>query len=241
MEYERAGVRLISMERAGYGISTALPGRRFIDIVPDIRALADQLGLDDFAVIGWSTGGPHALAAAYGLADRVTAVGAVASIAPLDKIGLEGLGERVFIEMAQNDPQGLREGMKLLAGSMRDDPEGTSTALLGDLMSERDLAYLARPENHDMVIADLVESARGDWQGYADDCIADATDWGFDLDNVNARVTLLHGTADGVVPIEHSRFLAQALPNASFSQADGEGHISVLDHLPQLCAGLTAA
>ena len=62
-EYARAGVRLISMERAGYGISTAPPSRRFVDIVPDVRALAAHFGLlDDFAVLGWSTGGPHALA-----------------------------------------------------------------------------------------------------------------------------------------------------------------------------------
>jgi pimeloyl-ACP methyl ester carboxylesterase len=116
--------------------------------------------------------------------------------------------------------------------------------LLGDLMSERDLAYFGRPENHDMVLADLVESARGDWQGYTDDCVAvavaDAGDWGFDLHDVNARVALLHGTADRIVPIEHSHFLAQALPNASLSQADGEGHISVLDQLPRLCAELAA-
>jgi pimeloyl-ACP methyl ester carboxylesterase len=227
------------MERGGYGVSSAVAGRRFIDIVPDARALADHLGLDDFAVVGWSTGGPHALAVAYGLADRVTAVGAVASIAPLDNVGLDGLGERVFIEMAQNDPQALREMMKQLAASMRDDPEATSTALFAEVMSERDVAYFARPENHDVVIAGLVESARGEWEGYADDCVADARDWGFDLDAVNARVALLHGTADRVVPIEHSRYLARALPNASLSEANDEGHLSVLDHLPQLCVELT--
>jgi pimeloyl-ACP methyl ester carboxylesterase len=239
-QFEGAGVRLIAMERAGYGITTALPGRRFIDIVPDLRALADHLRLDAFAVVGWSTGGPHALAAACALADRVAAVGAVASIAPLDKVGLDGVGERIFIEMARDDPAGLRDGMKQLAASMRDDPESTATAMLGDLMSERDVAYFARLENHDVVIDDLVESARGDWEGYADDCIADLGPWGFELGDVKTRVALVHGTDDRIVPIEHSRYLAQALPNASLSQADDEGHISVLDRMPQLCAELTA-
>jgi len=163
----------------------------------------------------------------------------VASIAPLDKVGLNGLGEGVFIQMARDDPQALREGMKQLAASMRDDPEGTSQALLGDVMSERDVAYCARPENYDLVMANLVESARGDWEGYADDCVADAGEWGFDLEDVNARVTLLHGTADRIVPIEHGRFLARSLANASFSQMDGDGHISVLDQPPHLCAELT--
>jgi pimeloyl-ACP methyl ester carboxylesterase len=235
-----AGVRLVSMERAGYGISTALPGRRIADIVPDVQALADHLGLESFAVVGWSSGGPHALAAAAALADRITAVGAVASVAPLDKVGLDGLGERALIEAANNDPPAFRQVMSQLAASMRADPEGTATALLADLMSERDLAYFATPANHDLVIADLVESARGDWEGYADDCVALAADWGFHVGDVKARVLLLHGTADRIVPIEHSRFLAAALANASLRQADGEGHISVLDHLPQLCGELAA-
>jgi pimeloyl-ACP methyl ester carboxylesterase len=108
-------------------------------------------------------------------------------------------------------------------------------------MSERDVDWAARPDNHDMMIADLAESARGDWEGYADDCIADTDEWGFNLNDVNARVALLHGTADRIVPINHSRYLAHALPNATLTEIDGDGHISVLDHLPQLCAQLVAA
>jgi hypothetical protein len=73
-----------------------------------------------------------------------------------------------------------------------------------------------------MVIADLAESAPGDGEGFVDDCVADAAHWGFDLDAVSTKVALLHGTADRVVPIEHSRFLGHALPNASLSQVDGE-------------------
>jgi pimeloyl-ACP methyl ester carboxylesterase len=233
------GIRLIAIERAGYGISTSLPGRRIIDVVPDIHAVADHLDLDRFAVLGWSSGGPHALAAGCGLADRVTAVGAVASIAPLDELGLDGLGQRAFLEMAQADPQAFRDGMKELAASIRSDPEGTSTALLAEVMTERDVAYIARPENHDMVMENLVESARGDWEGYADDCVAETIGWGFGLDKVGVKVVLLHGTDDRVVPTEHSRYLAKALPNASLREVDGEGHISVHDHLPQLCAELT--
>ena len=48
-QFATTGVRLISIERAGYGVSTAFLGRRFIDIVPDVRALADHLSLDPFS------------------------------------------------------------------------------------------------------------------------------------------------------------------------------------------------
>jgi pimeloyl-ACP methyl ester carboxylesterase len=131
--------------------------------------------------------------------------------------------------------------MKELAAAMRGDAEGTSQALLGELMSERDVSWSARPENHDLMIADLVESARGDWEGYADDCVADAGDWGFNLDDVKVPVALRHGAADRIVPVKHSRYLATALPNVSLTEADGDGHLSVLDHLPQLCDELVGA
>jgi hypothetical protein len=62
------------------------------------------------------------LAVAYGLGEQVPAVGVVASSAPLDKVGLDEFGERAFIEMAQQDPKGLRDGMKDLAAAMRDNP-----------------------------------------------------------------------------------------------------------------------
>jgi pimeloyl-ACP methyl ester carboxylesterase len=240
-QFARDGVRLIALERAGYGVSTAQPGRRFVDVAPDIGELVDCLGVDRFAVVGWSTGAPHALAAAVGLGDRVVAVGAIASIAPLDKVGVDGLGEAVFLEMAVNDPDGLRVTMRELAAAMRSDPEGTSGALLGPLMSDRDVAYCTRPENAALISADLVESARGEWAGYTDDCIADAVFWGFDLAAVAVPVSLIHGTEDRIVPVQHSRWLATTLPNASLLEADGEGHISVLDHLPRLCAELVQA
>lgn len=237
-QFARDGVRFVALERAGYGVSTSQPGRRFVDVVPDVRELADRLGVERFVVVGWSTGGPHALAAAAGLPDRVSAVGLIASIAPLDKVGLDGLGEAAFIEMAREDPHDLRVQMSALAAAMRSDPDGTSSALLAPLMSERDVAYWARPENMAVIRADLVESARGSWEGYADDCVADAGDWGFELRGVAAPASLIHGTADQIVPVRHSRYLATALSNASLHEADDEGHLSVLDHLPRLCAEL---
>jgi pimeloyl-ACP methyl ester carboxylesterase len=240
-DLERAGFRMVAIERAGYGVSGAHLGRRVVDIASDVKALSDRIGLDRFAVVGWSSGGPHALAVAAQLPDRVSGVGTIACIAPLDKVGLDGLGERVFLEMAQGDPEALREGMRQLAASMRDDPEGTTAALFTDVMSDRDVEWLARNGNHEMMIADLVESARGDWHGYADDCIAFVNDWGFNLHDVRARVVMLHGDADQIVPLSHSVFLEEVLPNASLEKVEGEGHISILDGLPKLCAAITGS
>jgi hypothetical protein len=111
-ELAAAGVRLLGIDRAGYGSSVARSGRQIYEQAADVEGFADRLGLQRFAVVGWSSGGPVALATAARLPGRVTAVATIASIAPIDKVGLDGLGERAFFEQAMRDPEALRGEMK---------------------------------------------------------------------------------------------------------------------------------
>ena len=85
------GIRLIRYDRPGFGASTPAPGRRAVDAADDVRAIVDALGVETFAVEGSSAGGPHALAVAALLADRVSAVAVSASLAPVDGAGLDFL------------------------------------------------------------------------------------------------------------------------------------------------------
>src|SRR5205809_4638333 len=82
--YERHGVRMIAYDRPGYGLSDPHPGRSVADAASDIGAIADNLGLDRFAVVGGSGGAPHALACGALLGDRVVRVGALVTPAPSD-------------------------------------------------------------------------------------------------------------------------------------------------------------
>src|SRR3954462_13258439 len=102
------GARVITFDRPGYGQSTRLPGRRVVDVVPDAAALADALGLDTFAVVGGSGGGPHALAIAASLPERVTRVACIVGVAPF-----EALGEAWMRDM---DPMNVKEFGWALAG-----------------------------------------------------------------------------------------------------------------------------
>jgi pimeloyl-ACP methyl ester carboxylesterase len=235
------GIRLIGVERPGYGISSSWPGRRIVDVVGDVEAVTDHLGLDRFVVAGHSSGGPHALAVGARLPDRVTAIIAIASIAPLARTrDFTGCGEAGLLELALRDPEGLRAQMRGLAAAMRTDPTATLIEMLGSVLSERDIEVSLQPEFAAYIEPAFIESARGDYAGYAEDCIAEVADWGFDLSTVSPPVHLLHGTADLVVPIEHSRTLAQELPNALLTEHAGDGHISVLTHFVELDAGLVA-
>jgi pimeloyl-ACP methyl ester carboxylesterase len=235
-----AGVRCIGMDRPGYGLSPPLANRDIYAQAADVEAFADHLGLDRFLVVGWSFGGPLALAAGARLPDRIVGVGTIASIAPIDGAGLEGMGERSFLELARRDPDELRAQMKDLAASMRQDPATASLSMIGPLLNDADIEFTLRPEVNPFMMADLAESARADYAGYADDCIAQVADWGFDLTDVSVPVRLAHGTDDRIIPIRHSRYLADVLPKASFTEHQGDGHISVLCHLVGLCEQIKA-
>ncbi|MCG6500466.1 alpha/beta fold hydrolase, partial [Kitasatospora sp. A2-31] len=90
----RLGIRLVSFDRPGYGDSARLPGRRVSAAAADVRTIADELGIDRFAVLGRSGGGPHALACAALLPERVTRVALLVSLAPRNAAGLDWYGGR---------------------------------------------------------------------------------------------------------------------------------------------------
>src|SRR5210317_201332 len=79
------GVRLITTDRPGHGLSDPQPKRNLLNWPDDISELADQLGLEKFYIIGHSAGGPYALACAYKLPDRIVACGIVSGLAPYDR------------------------------------------------------------------------------------------------------------------------------------------------------------
>jgi pimeloyl-ACP methyl ester carboxylesterase len=79
-----AGARVIAVDRPGIGESDPQPGRQVLDWPRDVSELADSLGVERFAVLGFSFGGPYARACAYVLADRVTRAGLVSCLGPID-------------------------------------------------------------------------------------------------------------------------------------------------------------
>jgi pimeloyl-ACP methyl ester carboxylesterase len=97
------GLRHVAYSRPGYGGSERHPMRTVADCIPDVVAIADALGYDRFYSIGGSGGGPHSIACAALLPERVIAVASIASPAPLDAQGLDwtaGMGEENVAELA---------------------------------------------------------------------------------------------------------------------------------------------
>lgn len=218
---ERMGIRLISYDRPGYGLSTRMPGRKVVDGGSDIIAIADHLEIDKFCIAGRSGGGPHALACAAIAPDRVTAAAVLVSVAPVDAAGLEwldGMTARNTGDYAQVDRLlaqegqrgGLLEGLDTRALLMAEDPESLVRFLLPELAAA-DRRVVEDPAMRELLVATYAEAVRSGSGGWIDDALALRLPWGFKFAEVECPVLLWHGDDDRFSPVAHTRWLAEQL------------------------------
>ena len=207
-------LRLIGHDRPGYGGSDRLPGRPIAHAAADIADIADALGILRYAVLGYSGGGPHALACAA--ADpRVVATATFASLAPRDAVGLDwydgmiASGRHALTSAEQGEPE------RRAAEADGYDPEFTARDLEA---LDGEWEWLGR-----------IAAGFGpdDLDGAIDDDLAYVRPWGVDLDAIESPVLVTHGDADGIVPVAHGRWLADAL-GAELRVRPGDGHVAVL-------------
>jgi pimeloyl-ACP methyl ester carboxylesterase len=215
-----AGLRFFSLDRPGYGGSTPVPGRTVGSVATDAAAAADALDIERFVAIGHSGGGPHALACAALLPDRVAAVAVISGPAPYDAAGLDW-----FAGMA---PAGV--GSSGAAARGRAEREAWERDQAGDAdfgFTRADEAALAGRWSW---VLDVVRPAiaQGPGGAIADD-LAAVSPWGFDPGHIGVPVLCVHGGADRVVPVAHGRWLAGRIPGAELWERPADGHITVLD------------
>ena len=226
------GLRLIGYDRPGYGGSDRFPGRTVADVASDVEVLADALGLDRLLTWGASGGGPHALASAVLLPDRVVAAALVAGVAPYGVEGLDwiaGMGEDNVLEFgaAMQGEQPLRRFLddartQILATT----PQTLAGALLS-VLPPVDVAALESGLGESMH-ASMVEGLRPGYEGWLDDDLAFVTGWELDLQALRVPVLIVAGGADLMVPYAHGHWLAAHVPGAEASLQDDEGHLSLL-------------
>ncbi len=216
---ERLGVRWVSYDRPAYGGSTPNPGRSIGSAAAYASAVADALGIEQFAVMGHSGGGPHALACAALLPGRVLGVVSAAGLAPFGAEGLDWFGGMIDSGVASLHAaaEGRAAKEQYEASGVEYDPEFTP-ADLAALAGE--WAWLGE------VVGPAVASGPG---GLIDDDLAYVNPWGFDPAQVIAPLLLMHGGRDRIVPSSHSRWLARHCLAADLRLFPEEGHVSVLN------------
>ena len=232
--YDRLGVHLVTHDRAGYGQSDRHHGRSVADEAADVAALADALGLDRFGVIGGSGGGPHVLACAALLSDRIVRATCVVGVAPF---GPPGLDEDDWL--AGMDEENVKEERKALAGEevltpfleeqQRISEERVAvdpSTLLDDFeLSESDRAQLARPEYMLAITESTSEQAANGVGGWVDDDLAFLKPWGFDVGAVSVPVLIRYGLTDVLVPPQHGEWLAANVPGCIVEVEASAGHL----------------
>lgn len=235
---ERAGIRLIGIDRPGIGSSTPYQYQNVLEFTDDLRTIADTLGIDKMAVIGLSGGGPYTLACAAAMPDRVMGAGVVGGVAPPtgpDRIagGLMGnLGLRVapLLEVAKVP---IGAAATTLIRFIRP-VGGPAVDLYGLVSPPADRALLARPEIKAMFLDDLLNGGRRQLAAPFYDVVVFARDWGFRLDEVKVHVRWWHGDADHIVPYAHGQHVVARLPEAELFSMPGESHLGGLGRAEEI-------
>jgi pimeloyl-ACP methyl ester carboxylesterase len=246
--YTRAGVRLITYDRAGYGRSTRRPGRRVADAAADVASIAAALGLERFAVTGGSGGAPHALACAALLPDRITRCASVVGPAPYGPDGLSG--DAWFDGMVEGNVREfgwalegegpLRRELEPVARELIESVASDSEDPLGEdyKLSPEDLEAIGRSGIRAMLATSVQEGIGETIDGIVDDDLAFTQPWGFDISGISVPASIWYGPHDTLVPATHGEWLSRTIPGAEVVVLDG-GHLAIYEQMPKLLSWLT--
>jgi len=222
------GVRLIVVDRPGYGLSDFQPGRRLLDWPDDVVQLADELQLDRFSILGFSGGGPHAAACASSMSQRIDCLALISSMAPLDATGVaEAMlpANRALFELAASDYRQLEQQLSTIA---------TTPEVLLDLLEgpapAADKAVFAKQDFRRMYTTSLAESVRQGITGLAYDMSLLAQPWGFDPAMITSRVYLWQGEQDINAPAAMGRYLANTIQGCNAHFIPDAGHYLMFSH-----------
>jgi pimeloyl-ACP methyl ester carboxylesterase len=235
---KKMGVRLICVERPGYGQSTFQPGRRILDWPIDIAQLADALNLATFAVAGHSGGGPHTLACAYALPERVSAAATLSGAGPVDAPGAtDGMTplNKFGFKYGQYIPWPIS---RMISGFVFHE-RGADPAKAFDNDRTRppaDEAVMRQPGVRELCIESDVEAFRPGMKGMSWDVRLITQPWGFQLEDIRAPVHIWHGTADNQTSMRMAQYMAERIPNSRLIVYPDEGHMLLFPHWEEIIA-----
>lgn len=236
----RHRVRVIALDRPGFGLSDFKPGRAIADWPADVVEVADALGIERFAVLGLSGGGPHVAACALKIPERLTSAAIVSGVGPFDAPAVtKGMMGwlRVLMKLARSFPRVVRALMWALGAITRRFPQ-QFIALQVRSGPESDRVVVARPDVRAWAVQSVAEPFRQGGRGAAWELTLLARPWGFRPEDISMEVHLWQGEADVMVPPSMGRYLAQAIPNCRARFYPGEGHLLMVNRAEEILTAL---
>jgi len=240
------GLRLVTYSRAGYSSSTRNPGRSVGDIAGDVTAILDRLGATRCYTVGWSGGGPHALACAAFLPERVIAAASIAGVAPYPAEGLDwlaGMGAENQAEFgaAMENPDQLQQFLEHEGSWVATVTSEQIAVAFGDLVSDVDRSAITGDFAEWLAVGFRESVANGIW-GWYDDDLAFLKPWGFEVGSIKGPVDIWQGGEDRMVPFAHGQWLAGHVGSARAHLMPEHGHLSLaVASMGRILDGLTAA
>jgi pimeloyl-ACP methyl ester carboxylesterase len=237
------GLRVLCPDRGGIGGSDPVPGRTIAGYAAEVTALADVLGVDRFATVGYSAGGPFALACAAGCGTRVTGTALMAGAGPIDDRpgAREGLAKSdlELLELVEQKPARAATMLRIQRLATKLAP-GQAIKQIAAELSAPDREFLVRrPPAEEMSF--FLESLRQGPAGVIEEYRLWAAPWHLDWSAVTAPVEIFQGEEDGMVPMHHAEDIAARLPAGlgRVHRLPATGHLSIQDHIGDVLDALT--
>lgn len=230
-------IRVVSPDRPGYGRSSPQPGRSMADWSSDVAELADTLGIDRFVVAGHSSGGPYAVACAALLRERVSAAVVLAGVTDMAWPDAWGYSDMEGQLMRMPDEAAATAWCVERFGA-----DGGRFSDASDLeFPEPDIALFADEQAGPVLKSAVAEAFRQSVAGYAQDVFVQGRPWPFDVGAISARVNVVHGELDTVVPMAHSRHTAELIAGSTLRVLAGHGHMTTVSELPAMASALAGS
>jgi pimeloyl-ACP methyl ester carboxylesterase len=217
----QAGVRLITIDRPGYGRSEPTDKPTLTAFAEDVRRLIDHLWLGQVPIVGWSGGGLYAAACTAVLGDRVKALALLATPTPDHEFPWLSGPLRDLAKLAYTDPEQALRAATETEADLASGAEYAGAAWKGPA----DRATLARSDTVDALGTMWREAFRTGVQGLAADVVACSRPWDFAWSDLQVPVDLFYGEDDPAVGPDHGDWWARTLPKGNLDLVPRCGHL----------------
>ncbi|MDO8451852.1 MAG: alpha/beta hydrolase [bacterium] len=230
----KLNVRVIGIDRPGYGLSDFKPLRSLLDWPDDVIELADILNIKTFAVVGQSGGGPYAAVCAYKIPHRLTSVGIVVGLSPTNIQGvLQGMGflPKLAWRLYHRFPPLVEISSTLLFLQTK---KFLANTFAFSYQAKSDQALLRSPGARQEMLENRKEAFRQGKKGCAWDVRLYTSDWGFRLRDITAKVYLWYGASDKNVSVAMGKYYAAQIPGSTLTVYPNEGHFILKTHAEEI-------
>lgn len=234
---KKYGLRIISPDRPGIGLSDFHPKRELKDWPPVLEELATHLGVDKFHVMGWSGGGPYVLITAMAMRERLLSATIVCGAPPLTFLGFQHMFwlYRLMIRLRHAFPTVLSTILLIGERISRGEPDKAPLKWLLPMLGKADREVLTNPVTFSAIRGGMVEALRRGPKAVIADADIYLSEWGFEVSAVNYLIHFWHGKEDRNIAWQYSEQLSSLMPHTTTRWLDHEGHYSLpINHLEDI-------